>query len=216
MAGKTVKELIDQMVMHQSQPNPPLRTESSLRTDYSADYLDRLLNAHRAKFYDVCLDQFGKDPFTWRDIQPSDLKGYTVEEFIETGSTDNTWTDMTMGGGNAIADDTAIMIWALQYFAETASTTARFPSNSGWRFKVGSTIRAQFSGSHLWAGNVVTTGTSAGSPIPGSKMAYLTTPLVITKNQPFTGQEYNITATEVYRLLVFGLTAEKAGKSIEG
>ena len=193
-----------------------LRIDSSLRSDASPEWIDRRLDRYQTMFMQHCIEQFGSYEFTWRDIQPTDLKGYTVEEWIETGSTDNTWTDMTMGGGNAIADDTSIIIWALQYFAEAATTSARFPNISGFRFKVGPTIRQQFSASHLWAGNFLSTGTSAGSPYPGSKIAYLMSPLIITKNQTFQPQEYNITATEVYRLLVYGKVAERDSKTLQG
>ena len=183
-----------------------LVTESMLRTNLSPQQVDALIESVKAQLEDEARGAFKERDFTFRELMPSDLPGYTNEEWLETSGTDNTWAVTTGGDGTAIADDTILLIYGVSILTPAVS-----PIISGLRFTVGASLRAQFSVYNIWP--IISSGTAAGSVVP-VKVGYLAAPIIIHKQTTLTIYEAVLEATTAYRMVLHGITAEVKGKSI--
>lgn len=191
-----------------------LKTISALRVDLTPDEISQMRDENFAVLEQLAEKEFNGRDFIIRDLMPSDFPGITTEEYTETSSTDNTWTDTTAGNGGAIADDLIIMIEGLSLY-DQQSTTGRTPPVSAFRIDVGAARRAIFSVYPLFrGGNVAQSGTAAGG-VQNVPTGYLMTPIIATKTKTLLIQEYNITASAVYVAAWFGLAAEISGASIQ-
>ena len=185
----------------------PLTTQSILRVDVPPQEQDRMIDSYLAQLERTAEQEFKEGNFTIRDLVPSDLPGYTNEEFTETSGSDNAYATTTGGDGTAIADDTILMIWGLQIF-----TTATSPIITVFRFTVGASLRSQVNLYPLWP--VSNTGTAVGD-VFFPKMGMLMTPIIVTKQQILKIEEFTIEATTAYIPLFHGAVAEKQGKTLE-
>lgn len=186
----------------------PLTTQSILRIDMPGDEIDRLVNSALNQLEILGEREFGGRNFTIRDLVPSDLPGFTNEEFVETSGSDNAYADTTGGDGTAIADDTILMIWGIAIITPAVS-----PIVTVFRFTVGASLRAQVSLYPLW--HNINSGTAVGDDLGPLKIGYLMTPIGITKQTNLTIQEFTIEATTAYRPVFIGATAEVQGRTIE-
>ena len=183
-----------------------LVTESMLRTGLSPQQADALIEAAKAQLEQESLGAFGARDFTFREMLPSDLPGYTNEEWLETSGGDNAWSTTTGGDGTAIADDTILCIYGVSIITPAVS-----PIISALRFTVGASLRAQFSVYNIWP--IINGGTAVGDNLR-VPVGYLASPIIIHKQTTLTIAEYTIEATTAYRMVLHGVTAEVKGKSI--
>lgn len=186
----------------------PLTTQSILRVDLPPEEIDRLINSALNQLEMIAERDFQGREFTFRDLVPSDLPGFTNEEFVETSGSDNAYATTTGGNGGATADDTILMIWGISII-----TPAQTPTVTVFRFTVGASLRSQVNLYPLWS--IINTGTAAGEVSGQVKTGYLMTPIAVTKETNFTIEEYTIEATTAYRPVFHGAVAEIQGRTIE-
>ena len=180
----------------------PLTTVSVLKIVEDPNEAQRLYESSIDELQRVAEEEFHGNKYIIRDLVPSDMPGITNNGWVETSGVVNTYATMTMGDGTSIADDTVMLIYAIS--SPTIDSIAA-PDITTMRFTVGAALRAQvnlydillYNGNHK------------------ERMAYFMTPLIITKNQNVTIEEFVVTSNEAHQKVLYGLIAEKAGKLIE-
>lgn len=185
----------------------PLTTQSILRTDLPLEESNDMVNQALAELENIAKKEFDGRAFTIRDLVPSDLPGFTNEEFVETSGSDNAYATTTGGDDTAIADDTVLMIWGISIITPVVS-----PIITTLRISVGAALRAQLNVYGLW--QIINTGSAAGE-VSVPKIGYLLTPIGVTSRQKLKIEEFTITATTAYIPVYHGATAEINGKTIE-
>lgn len=181
----------------------PLTTVSVLKLVEDGREAQRLYESALAKTEEVAEAEFEGAAFTIRDLLPSDMPGLTANLWAETaGTAANAYATTTAGNGGAIADDTILCLYA--FTLETTDTPST-PDVTVMRVTVGASLRAQLSLYDVMHFN-------ADHP---HRKGYLDSPIIITKNQNLTIDEFTETATQTYEPVWYGFTAEKVGRVIE-
>ena len=180
----------------------PLTTVSVLKIVEDPNEASRLYESALEMLQEVAEQEFSGNKYIIRDLVPSDMPGLTNNEWTEVTVAQGAYSTTTMGNGTGIADDTVMLIYAISSPTVDVRNT---PDITAMRFTIGAALRAQI--------NLYDILTYDGNLPP--VMGYFMTPLIITKNQNVTIDEYPITSAQTHQKVLYGFVAEKAGKLLE-
>lgn len=191
-----------------------LRTVSVLRPVQwiPVNRLDSMYKSTIKKLVEIAQNDLPGMDLTVRDLLPSDLPGFTNNEFVEQSGTDNQWAATTGGDGTAIANETFLALTGFSVLTPRAHDEDHVVT--AMRTTVGAATVSQVT---LYnTSPVINTGTAAGEFLgsPATLGGVLETPVLARANQTITIEEYTVTATTEYLMAVCGLVCEKAGKTI--